>query len=95
MAEFRRLVSANEWDPERARRHKHDREPELQRYTRACAAFFDAVRDEFNYLFGGNADDIMPWQSLCETLGIDPIPSSVTQCKKVTNRLVDSIMSRG
>lgn len=83
MAEFRRLVSANEWDPEHARRHKHDREPEWQAYTRARAAFFDAFRDEFDYLFGGSAEDTMTWQSLCETLGIDPMPSSVTECKKV------------
>lgn len=84
MSEFRRLVSANRWDPERARDPEHDMEPESQAYMSARAAFFDAFRDEFDHLFGGDADDSMTWQSLCETLGIDPMPSSVTQCKKVS-----------
>ncbi|KAL0634523.1 hypothetical protein Q9L58_006542 [Maublancomyces gigas] len=91
MAEFRRLVSANGWDPERARHPEHNREPESQAYMTARAAFFDAFRDEFDYLFGGNAEDTMTWQSLCETLGIDAMPSSVTQCKKATRPLMVNI----
>lgn len=91
MAEFRRLVSANGWDPERARNPEHSREPESRAYNNARSAFFDAFRNEFDHRFGADAEGIVTWQSLCETLGIDPMPGSVTQCKKVSLETVSLI----
>lgn len=31
---------------------------------------------------------LQKWQGLCEELGVDPVPSSITQCKKVRYRTI-------
>lgn len=84
MGEFRRLVSHNAWDPERAKQEEHAQEPASRAYNAAKTSFFDAFRKEFDHLFGDDAEAVSTWQSLCETLGVEPIPGSVTQCRKVS-----------
>lgn len=83
MAEFRRLVAAKHWDPERAKHEEHRTERESIAYNSARTAFFDAFRDEFDHLFGGNSKDFSTWQKLCTTLGVDPMPRDVKECKRV------------
>lgn len=89
MGEFRRLVSASGWDPERAKRRENARTPESRAYRRARTAFFDAFRNEFDSLFGSDVEDFATWKSLCETLGVNPVPDTVTQCRKVSKLVVD------
>lgn len=91
MAEFRRLVSANGWDPDRARNPEHAREPESRAYRNARSAFFDAFRNEFDYQFGADAEGTMTWQNLCETLGIVPMPGSVAESKTVSQEIVSLV----
>lgn len=41
---------------------------------------------EFETHFGTNANNLEAWQDLCLEVGIEPIPTSITQCKKVSSR---------
>lgn len=41
------------------------------------------VVDHFNENYGTNYKDLSAWKQLCADLGIDPIPESIKQCKKV------------
>ncbi|KAL0631727.1 hypothetical protein Q9L58_009402 [Maublancomyces gigas] len=91
MAEFRRLVAAKRWDPERAKREQYAKEEKSIAYNRARAAFFDGFRGEFDHLFGADAKDFGTWRKLCRTLGVQPMPSDVEECKKVTGRLMVNI----
>lgn len=91
MAEFRRLVAAKGWDPERAKRKQHAEEPESIEYNTARTAFFDAFRGEFDYLFGGTSEDFLTWQNLCKTLGVEPMPKNVKQCKIVRIPITDCV----
>lgn len=83
MAEFRRLVKAKRWDPKRAKKAEHVNEPQSIAYNQARKAFFDAFRGEFDHLFGANAEAFSTWQKLCTTLGVQPMPKDVKECKKV------------
>ncbi len=38
---------------------------------------------EFTSYYGSDADIIGKWRTLCHDCGIDPVPTSITQCKKV------------
>ncbi|KAI0310461.1 hypothetical protein OF83DRAFT_1088352 [Amylostereum chailletii] len=49
---------------------------------KAYTAFRRALVDEFNAKFGTDANKLAPWRALCQTIGISPIPESVTKCKK-------------
>lgn len=89
MGEFRRLVSASGWDPERVKRPENARTPESLAYRCARAGFFDAFRGEFDSLFGSDVEEFTTWKSLCETLGVYPIPDTITQCRKVSILVVD------
>lgn len=55
-------------------------------YEEARDDFFTAFVNEFESHFGTDEDDIESWESLCRALGVDlePIPPSVTQCKRVS-----------
>lgn len=89
MAEFRRLVAAKNWDAKLAKDPKHAEEPKSIAYNTARDDFFDAFRDEFDHLFGGDAKSFNTWEKLCETLGIEPMPGSATQCYKVRKPATD------
>ena len=49
-----------------------------------------AVESELESQFG-NVDKLESWQALCKELGIDPPPTSITQCKKVSSECRDGI----
>lgn len=89
MAEFRRLVAAKRWDPKRAKRVDHAEEEKSIAYNTARKAFFDAFRGEFDHLFGANAEAFSTWQKLCRTLGVQPMPRDVKECKKVWTPQLD------
>lgn len=38
---------------------------------------------QFNAFYGTDIHDINSWQNLCQVLEIDPIPDSITACRKV------------
>ncbi|KAI0318926.1 hypothetical protein OF83DRAFT_1113356 [Amylostereum chailletii] len=46
------------------------------------AAFRSALTNEFNWKYGTDVTKLESWQSLCRTVGIAPIPDTVTQCRK-------------
>ena len=41
------------------------------------------VGPEFASYYGSDASITEKWQALCQDCGVNPVPSSVTQCKKV------------
>jgi hypothetical protein len=47
------------------------------------ARFRRAFEAEFVSVFGANDNYRAGWEALCELLDVDPVPPSVTQCKKV------------
>ncbi|KAI0804780.1 hypothetical protein BC629DRAFT_1283475, partial [Irpex lacteus] len=42
-----------------------------------------AIALRFNEILDDDEDDLPTWQRLCNTMGIDPIPETVVDCKKV------------
>ncbi|KAJ7115263.1 hypothetical protein C8R44DRAFT_709707 [Mycena epipterygia] len=40
-------------------------------------------RDEFSHYFGVDESQLSGWQAMCVLVGSDPVPDSITQCKKV------------
>ncbi|KAJ7159692.1 hypothetical protein C8R46DRAFT_1108902 [Mycena filopes] len=40
-------------------------------------------REEFTHHFGSEENRLEGWQALCQTVGLEDIPTSITQCKKV------------
>ena len=68
--EFARLAIDQGW----GRKSKKRKEE----WRRAC-------EDEFEKHFGAafTGGRLLAWQNLCGELGVDPIPGSITQCKKV------------
>jgi hypothetical protein len=49
--------------------------------------------NEFGIQFGNNWSHLGGWQALCSAVGIADIPSSITQCKKVTKQKPTSYMA--
>jgi hypothetical protein len=47
------------------------------------------VTNEFGIQFGYNWSHLGGWQALCSAVGIAEVPSSITQCKKVTKQKID------
>lgn len=45
----------------------------------------ECYQEEFGTHFGTVADKLETWQALCGEVGIEPIPKSITQCKKVSS----------
>lgn len=68
--EFARLAIDQGW----GRKSKKRKEE----WRRACENEFET---HFGAVFTGGR--LLAWQSLCEELGVDPTPGSITQCKKV------------
>ncbi|KAL4242398.1 hypothetical protein ABKN59_011938 [Abortiporus biennis] len=66
--EFQRLSERMGWNDEERRMAR-------ERYQ-------EALVNEFNDIFGTNPSDYATWQKLFEILKIEPVPSSVTACKK-------------
>lgn len=51
--------------------------------TRARRDFRNAMIDEFNRTYGTDYKNLESWQNLCRVVGIDPVPETITQCRKV------------
>ena len=49
----------------------------------ARRSFKDALVQQFNFLYGVDANDLNVWQNLCKTIGIEPVPDSVDECRTV------------
>jgi hypothetical protein len=49
----------------------------------AYQSFQIALAKQFNAKYGTDFNDLAAWKSLCEDLGIDPIPSEIKQCREV------------
>ena len=41
------------------------------------------IGPEFSSYYGSDAGVLEKWQALCQDCGVNPVPPSVTQCKKV------------
>lgn len=50
----------------------------------AHAAFRMAMVEAFNDKFGTDVGDKKSWESICDLLGIDPLPENVKDMKKVS-----------
>ena len=70
-SEFYRLCDYFDWErDDPARQDAHE-------------AFKDALVKQFNVNFGTNANDLTAWQGLCASLGVDPIPDKLAECRTV------------
>lgn len=71
-AEFARFTTHQGWRTE-TKKQKQD----LARHRQECYAA------ELTLHYGNHPTQLEDWQSLCEEVGIQPAPLSITQCKKV------------
>jgi hypothetical protein len=79
IAKFNSLALQNNW------------KKTSSKYQKQRANF---VRNEFEVLFGSDLDGPGGWQALCEAVGIEDVPSSITQCKKVRPPSKKGLFSR-
>lgn len=56
--------------------------------TDARKAFNDALVQQFNFLYGVDGNDLAAWHKLCKTIGIEPVPDCVDECRKVGARII-------
>jgi hypothetical protein len=54
-----------------------------KRTKNARAAFRDGMVEQFNTSYGTNTNDIANWHAIMTRLGVDPLPDTVSGCKKV------------
>ncbi|KAK7686006.1 hypothetical protein QCA50_010817 [Cerrena zonata] len=82
--EFNRLAESRQWGQKTRRKHYR----QLQ----------EALVTEFNQQFGVDEGKLAAWHALCNEVGINPLPPSVTQCRKALSRvhvnLVDFVEAR-
>ncbi len=71
IAQFHRLAKQKHWDEDE---HKDERK-----------ALQTALVLQFNDTYGEEETDIHGWQKLCHAIDVDPMPGSVTECKKVNH----------
>jgi hypothetical protein len=67
--QFYTLKNSMDWD-----------QPDLQserEYLR------DAIVQEFNLIYGTDENDILAWQSLCRVVRMQPVPSTIGECRQV------------
>ncbi|EFY94683.1 hypothetical protein X797_010620 [Metarhizium robertsii] len=74
-SEYRRLVKHYGW------------KTKSQKEKEANAAFRIALVEQFGSIYGTDENKLEALQRLCEKLGIDPIPTSITACKKAIKRI--------
>jgi hypothetical protein len=58
-------------------------EKEDRQRKEARNAFKDAMVLQFNSMYGTNVHEIENWHTLCIALGIEPLPTTIDDCKKV------------
>lgn len=69
--EFYRMCDFFAWDRDDAERHE------------ARQAFRDAMVIQFNSLYGTDISDIENWHKLCIAVCIEPLPTTIAECKEV------------
>ncbi|KAL7273177.1 hypothetical protein RUND412_003989 [Rhizina undulata] len=72
--EFNRLSESRKWSQTGRTRNN------------AFQAFRTAMIEEFNQMYGTDANDLAAWQKLCVFCGKEA-PSSITQCRKVVKKI--------
>jgi hypothetical protein len=77
IAEFNSLALQNNWKKTSAK------------YKKQRSNF---VKNEFEAHFGSNLSGLGGWQALCEAVGIEDVPSSIIQCKKVRRSLQKGVI---
>ncbi|KAF8626945.1 hypothetical protein AX15_004623 [Amanita polypyramis BW_CC] len=70
-AEFTRLVKHYRW----SKRSRHKKE--------AWSQFCVALEQQFTSYYGSDVHDINVWQALCVEVGVDPVPDTISKCKRV------------
>ena len=45
----------------------------------------EALVLEFNHNYGVNVDEFDSWKNICKDIGIKPIPSSIEECREVSD----------
>ncbi|KAG0705570.1 hypothetical protein DFH29DRAFT_905992 [Suillus ampliporus] len=68
--EFYRMCDEFGWDKENKKREKASRD------------FKDALVQQFNHIYGTDADDLTSWRTLCQIVHISPIPDTLTSCRE-------------
>jgi hypothetical protein len=71
--EFRRLAKLKGW--------MGKGQDKKERYRKEWGKCFSS---EFEKHYGGDASSLAGWQSLCSEVGLDAIPESVQECKRVS-----------
>ncbi|TFK69021.1 hypothetical protein BDN72DRAFT_841109 [Pluteus cervinus] len=69
--EFARLVSENQWSKKG------------EKYKQAKEEYDLALVIEFGKIYGSDERSWDSWRTLCEVLGVEEVPGSVTACKKI------------
>jgi hypothetical protein len=57
----------------------------------ARKAFHNAMKEEFNDLYGSDEHDIKNWHKLCHVLRINPLPDTLRESRAVSCRSSDSL----
>ncbi|KAG1731818.1 uncharacterized protein EDB91DRAFT_1058460, partial [Suillus paluster] len=42
----------------------------------------DALVQQFNYIYGTDADDLASWRTLCQLVHVSPIPDTLKSCRE-------------
>lgn len=71
MKQFWEMADDFDWDREDPERSK------------ALDGVRDAIAMQFNEFYGGDVNDLVSWQALCQVLRMDDIPDTVDGCKSV------------
>lgn len=50
--------------------------------------FNDALVQQFNFLYGVDGKDLATWHNLCATIGIEPVPDTIDECRKVRGMMI-------
>lgn len=74
MTEFRRLCQVHEWDKN------------SPQWAQAKSDFRDALIRQFNSSYGTDIHDLSGWHAMMTHMGVDPLPDTVSACKKVSHR---------
>ncbi|OJA12927.1 hypothetical protein AZE42_09298 [Rhizopogon vesiculosus] len=55
---------------------------------RQCAHndFKDALVQQFNHIYGTDADDLASWNTLCQIVRVSPIPDTLKSCRKAVKK---------
>jgi hypothetical protein len=70
--EFRRLAQLNDWvgnDPQKRKTYRRE--------------WNKCFLSEFTKHYGNDDSSVEGWQALCEAIGLDDVPQSVKECRRV------------